>query len=267
VAQRAFRYSTRYTKLIEKNLETALRDPTLTSVLILAHGVGAIQTSIALDQLYLRLPPESFEKLEIYTFGSATSLWHNPLQASGRLMKHIEHYANVSDWFAITGILRPSDPLKTLEPLNIIQKAVVRLARRTNGYREDNAKSQQNVSGRVITFDRSGHLFNQHYIQPMFEMDSYGQAVMDSNALMDSLITEKVKARPQAPPGTAGRGVPRAPKSMVSRARDGHGDEADIPQHNPGIAGDLRIKDVSRLWQYRNGRIPLALTNTRLSTL
>jgi hypothetical protein len=171
------------------------------------------------------------------------------------------------DWFATTGILRPSDPLKALEPLNVVQKALIALIRRMSWYQEDDTASKQNLSGRIITLDRSGHLFNQHYIQPMFEMDTYGQAVMESNVLMDSLLAGKDKTRPQAPPGTTKRGVSRAPKSTMSMARYGHGGDADLLGQYSDGAGDLRIKDVSRLWQYRNGESPSTRIDTRMGTL
>ena len=46
-------------------------------VVVIAHSQGGILVSLALDELYARLPAACFDALEVYTFGSAAASFHN----------------------------------------------------------------------------------------------------------------------------------------------------------------------------------------------
>lgn len=130
-------------------LSSQLRDACLANstrkVIVIAHGIGAVHLSIALDQLHATLPVDVLSKLEVYTFGSAASHLNNPalrmenlpdsqtrrrslyytrpdgsiaspvkatlaslgyrIEDHERVIPHIEHYALTTDVLARYGVL------------------------------------------------------------------------------------------------------------------------------------------------------------------
>lgn len=99
-------------------------------------------------------------KLEIYTFGNAARQFRNPprqdfqdadsegkvprRQTQGeRVIRYIEHYANTRDFVANIGVLQFTSPVSAYSNMSVF-------------------------SGRVIIREGSGHLFNMHYLDPMF---------------------------------------------------------------------------------------------------
>ena len=80
----------------------------------------------------------------------------------GRVIRHVEHYANSGDFVSKIGVLQFSR-------------------------QEEEEKEGPPFLGRV--FERkeaTGHLLNQHYLDEMFAME--GGCVAEENAFMDSLI-------------------------------------------------------------------------------
>lgn len=99
-------------------------------------------------------------KLEIYTFGNAARQFRNPplhesqdttlerktcrRQMQGeRAIRYIEHYANSLDFVANIGVLQFTSPVSAYSNMSVF-------------------------SGSVIIREGSGHLFNMHYLGPMF---------------------------------------------------------------------------------------------------
>lgn len=85
-----------------------------------------------------------------------------------RIIRHVEHYANSGDFVAQIGVLKFSQRGAIVgDPLSPFYGAV---------------------------FERpsTGHMFNQHYLDPMFEMS--GGVVVESNAFMDSWVELSVSA-------------------------------------------------------------------------
>lgn len=114
-------------------------------------------------------------KLEIYTFGNAARQFRNPplqdfqdadsegkvprRQTKGeRVIRYIEHYANTRDFVANIGVLQFTSPVSAYSNTSVF-------------------------SGRVIIREGSGHLFNMHYLDPMFG---------EGSTFMESMV----KARP-----------------------------------------------------------------------
>ena len=60
-------------------LRHALLSSQITKVILIAHGTGSIPVNAALDALHADLPLVCISKLEVYTFGAASSCRSNPL--------------------------------------------------------------------------------------------------------------------------------------------------------------------------------------------
>ncbi|KAL7620088.1 hypothetical protein AAE478_010638 [Parahypoxylon ruwenzoriense] len=160
---------------------------------------------------------------------------------SRRAIAHVEHYAHTTDFVALWGVLH----------FVTNKRASPELPR---------------YIGRVFsrTSSRGGHQFCQHYLNGMFplERDSNGGFVgcAESNDFMNSIIevakngTEKDGLR---------EGFDNSWSMMELAARRGSDIRDPVAIHGSiyegkeGINdGKVRVKDLSRLWQYRNGRSP-----------
>ncbi|KAL4869818.1 hypothetical protein BDV12DRAFT_167278 [Aspergillus spectabilis] len=76
-------------------------------------------------------------------------------------------------------------------------------------------------NGQVLVRPGTGHMFNQHYLDTMFPLGP-DRKVLDSNSFMDMEID--------------------APKTAA--------------EGSPGPINRVKVRDLSRLWQYRNGGSP-----------
>ncbi|KAJ5921827.1 hypothetical protein N7516_009530 [Penicillium verrucosum] len=192
---------------------------------------------LVLDWLLDELPHDLLRHLEVYTFGNAANHFNNPrwtnlpkpqriptpdlMHQFGQSIGHIEHYANAADIVAL-GVLHFVDI--------------------PNRY-----------MGRLFVRPNSGHLFNMHYLSNMFTLGP-DMKVLDSNPFMD------MEVEPWATAGINGYdGPPHRVRYQPTIARD----EAFLPaalslqrSQTNGVDRILRVKDLSRLWQYRNGGSP-----------
>ncbi|KAI0157105.1 hypothetical protein GGR52DRAFT_582915 [Hypoxylon sp. FL1284] len=161
--------------------------------------------------------------------------------ASDRAIAHVEHYAHTTDFVALWGILHFV----------------------TN---ERASPEMPRYIGRVFrrTSSRGGHQFCQHYLNGMFplERDADGEFVgcAEKNEFMSSIVevaekgTEKDDIR---------EGIETSWSLMELAGRRGSDVKGEVPVHgsfsedkNKIEDGKVRVKDLSRLWQYRNGRSP-----------
>lgn len=171
--------------------------------------------------------------------------------SSVRAIGHIEHYAFVTDFVALWGVLH----FATTPPASrSIPRFIGRLFARTS------------------PDDRGGHQLVQHYLDEMFplERDSVtGQFVgcKETNDFMESVVKtdgdkgEKAGGRRE---GVAGCWE----GDSESEEGEGDGERVGIVEmHNGGSpialrkrlelsADKVRVKELSRLWKYRNGRSP-----------
>lgn len=149
----------------------------------------------------------------------------NPAALSGSAIGHIEHYCHSTDFVALWGVLHfkaasAADPSAPVFAGRAFSRAAAR--------------------------GQEGHLLCQHYLNAMFPLERDGETgelvgCADTNAFMEGDVT--VAARGEDPDG---------------------GDDVDeqLPA-SPGMLGregavtmTRKVKELSRLWQYRNGRIP-----------
>ncbi|KAI0010687.1 hypothetical protein F4779DRAFT_638593 [Xylariaceae sp. FL0662B] len=158
-----------------------------------------------------------------------------------RALGHVEHYAHTTDFVALWGVL------------HFVTNEVA-------------SPSMPRYMGRVFkrVSSRGGHQFCQHYLNGMFPLakDANGKFVgcADSNEFMNSIVevaekgTEKDDVREGFENSWAlielngRRGS--AVKGEVEVHGSFHRDKDEIDD------GKVRVKDLSRLWHYRNGRSP-----------
>ncbi|KAJ3551682.1 hypothetical protein NPX13_g11304 [Xylaria arbuscula] len=176
------------------------------------------------------------------------------IPSSDRVIGHVEHYAHTTDFVAIWGLLHFV----------------------TN---ERASPEMPRFIGRVFSrvSSRGGHQFCQHYLNGMFPLarNEEGEftGCAESNDFMDSAVeigkegTEKENLREGVDNSWAMIGLAGDPDSAIPsevavhgsfygsfhgslRGRSFHSDDQDL------FDGTVKVRHLSRLWQYRNGRSP-----------
>lgn len=222
-------------------LKEALHDPAVKKVVLVLHSQGGIEGGLVIDWLLDELPQDLLNQLEVYTFGNAANHFNNPHctcpasvktyhsspdPSTRRSLGYIEHYANAEDVVSCLGVLQFT---------NIPNRYI----------------------GRLFVRSGSGHLMNQHYLDNMFTLGP-DRRVLDSNPFMDMEVQAKpdmlienkgADLRLLGDPGEASDETFFPIAKFGSHLRNGVA--VDDLDHQT-----LRVKDFSRLWQYRNGRSP-----------
>ncbi|KAK0625322.1 hypothetical protein B0T17DRAFT_491922 [Bombardia bombarda] len=185
---------------------------------------------------------------------------HHPTSVSDRAIGHIEHYAHTTDFVALWGVLHFATSAPASQSSNL-PRFIGRVFARTSA--------------------RGGHQFCQHYLDGMFPLERdvasgefvgcLDEGVDGGNEFMESEVTvgvegdEMENAREamgvswlgdRGPyDGDLGGGVEIHGGSPIlrrgrrgRRREDGEGEEDGERK--------VRVKELSRLWLYRNGRSP-----------
>ncbi|KAJ6078314.1 hypothetical protein N7467_008067 [Penicillium canescens] len=232
--QRDFSYATGDIRDSYALIKQALLNPECDKVVLLLHSQGGIEGGLVMDWLLDEFPHDLLCQLEIFTFGSAANHFNAPRWAKlatsdrvsttdlvhqhGNSIGYIEHYANAADIVALGGVLHFVD-------------------------------IPNRFMGRLFVRPSSGHLLNQHYLDNMFTLGP-DHRVLESNQFMDMEVepcasginsyldsSHRVKYRP----------IARDKGFLTALSQQ---------MQTNGIDGVLRVKDFSRLWQYRNGESP-----------
>ncbi|KAH9890798.1 hypothetical protein F4778DRAFT_367846 [Xylariomycetidae sp. FL2044] len=162
--------------------------------------------------------------------------------ASDRIIGHVEHYAHTTDFVALWGVLHFVNS----------ERASPELPR---------------FIGRVFsrTSTRGGHQFCQHYLDGMFPLvqDAAGKytGCVDSSDFMNSVV-EVAKKGSEAE--NAREGFENSWAMIESAGDEITGFKTEVPVHGSFHGdkmeevrdGKVRVKDLSRLWLYRNGGSP-----------
>ncbi|KKK20741.1 hypothetical protein ARAM_002713 [Aspergillus rambellii] len=231
LVQRNFCYATQDVRHAYAHAKAALFNPQYKKVILVVHSQGGIEGGLIIDWLLDELPSELLHKLEVYTFGNAANHFNNPSRAYSErhsdtqqeenAISHIEHYANSRDFVSTWGVLNFS---------NIPNRYM----------------------GQVFIRPGSGHQFNQHYMDTMFTSGS-DHTVADSNDFMDM---EVETADCKVPRESA---VPSKQVLVAQNERSSSPDSTDT-SHLSVLVSErqkrLKVKDLSRLWLYRNGGSP-----------
>lgn len=226
-----------------------------------------------LDWLLNEVPHDLLKQLEVYTFGNAANHFNNPYRdhvslvststspkdthetlttAPKRAISHIEHYANSEDFVSQWGVLNFTRTMPK-------------------------GRFENRFMGRVFERPGRGHQFNQHYLDNMFPLDPTRRFVRDPQG-GDFMEMDVVVG------GDARNRVAREGIEQSLRATMGHGEaEATVLNDSPTFAraetrnerfwprtkswfhglvmtnGDtdsVKVRQLSRLWAYRNGGSP-----------
>ncbi|SPO04447.1 uncharacterized protein DNG_07132 [Cephalotrichum gorgonifer] len=157
-----------------------------------------------------------------------------------RAISHVEHYAHTTDFAALWGVLHfATSPLASQTVPRFIGRLFIRAS------------------------NSGGHQFCQHYLDGMFPLErnpETGEFVgaAEDNEFMESAVHVGVE-------GDASRHV-REAFDISWRGSNGFGSgvvvgDVDVHQDGDQVSRPLdgsvvRVKYLSRLWQYRNGRVP-----------
>ncbi|KAM5349730.1 hypothetical protein ACJ41O_006235 [Fusarium nematophilum] len=226
--QRALLYATQDVRDLYLLVKAALLNPDKKKVVLILHSQGGIEGGMIVDWLLDEMPAETLQKLEIYTFGNLANHFSNPSRGehpeTGKpvpAIPHIEHYANDSDFACRFGVL------------NFARHA------KKKGY-------ENRFMGQVFVNRRGGHQLNQHYLDGMFPLDPTLRFARKPEP--EDFMNQEVRVNKDGSLKKVTRG--KLPEGV------------DVHRANSSTNGELsdevvpRIKDLSRLWQYRNGNSP-----------
>jgi hypothetical protein len=165
-----------------------------------------------------------------------------------RAIGHIEHYANQGDFVSEIGVLNSS----------LADESI-----------------RNRFMGRVFVSPESGHLLNQHYLHQMFTL-SAENVCLDHNEFMDMQVDVKSanqdaeEDREDTDQSLMGggevtyigdSGSPSTPATMVSSLNSSMFER--VEQNNRIV----KVKQLSRLWLYRNGGNPADEAVRRAGTI
>lgn len=293
IIQRTWTYATEDVRVCYREVKEKLYDPRYTRVVLILHSQGGIIGAMVIDWLLQELPQNLMAKLEVYTFGNAANHFNNPYRhvqsqsaashaakcttdaaqprlddqppppptpgeadtgsttarpaLSDRVIGYIEHYAHTTDFVALWGVLHFATSALS-------------------------AHSLPRFIGRVFTHatPRGGHQLVQHYLDTMFPLVHDGETgglacdpvtgrflgVDESNSFMESRVTvvgePELLAEKEKEDGR-GNGVGPAEQKDTSKCLTTE-NHAATPAKAHGKT--FQVKELSRLWLYRNGRSP-----------
>ena len=172
-----------------------------------------------LDWLLDEVPHDLLKQLEVYTFGNAANHFN-----TNRAIAHIEHYANSQDFVSRWGVLNFTREM----PQNRFENRFI---------------------GRVFERPGKGHQFNQHYLDNIFPLDPTRSFVREPEP-GDFMDMEVVEGGDETDKGAREGIVQSLSVTMGST-------EAEARVLNDSTNG-VKVRYLSRLWAYRNGRCPPA---------
>lgn len=168
---------------------------------------------------------------------TSSSMSRNSVAAKDRALGHVEHYAHSTDFVAIWGVLHfATNRMGSPE----LPRFLGRLFARSTG--------------------RGGHQFNQHYLDGMFPLARDPKTGEYLGADEDNEFMEEVVKTGKE--GTAMQNAREAFDLTYTTGGFGAGEiSTPVEVHNHGgekhkKGGEVKMKDLSRLWTYRNGKSP-----------
>ncbi|KAI1097872.1 hypothetical protein F4804DRAFT_346822 [Jackrogersella minutella] len=231
---------------VPTRLDTATQIPSTIAEIPLVDSPVETQSAVSRRRLSNGSAHHSFEaNRRVPTLTSLESSTSHAtaytVPATDRAIAHVEHYAHTTDFVALWGILHFV----------------------TN---ERASPEMPRYIGRVFsrTSTRGGHQFSQHYLNGMFPLarDAKGELVgcAEHNEFMSSIVevakkgTEKEDMREAVENNWSLIELAGRKGSIVKGEVAVHGSfHEDADEFDDG---NVRVKDLSRLWQYRNGRSP-----------
>ena len=222
-------------------LRSALSSPATKKVILILHSQGGIEGSSILDWLLTDLSHTIIAKLEIFTFGNAARHFNNPLLSSLQYPpsspSRSESHQSNAELGTTADSGRDARVIKYIEHYANSEDFVANIgvlnftSPQAQPYAEGNT-----FWGPVFIREGSGHLLDMHYLDVMFRR--VDGRVEDGNDFMDSLLGDSCEWKRERESDFNGDGTVNG---------NGH----DAARHRR-----RRLKDVSRLWTYRNGGRP-----------
>lgn len=169
---------------------------------------------------------------------------------SKRAIRHIEHYAFTTDFVALWGVLHfATTPLATRAMPRFMGRLFVRAS----------------------PDDRGGHQFVQHYLDGMFPLYrdpatrqlkgclEIGNTFMESAVAIDGHEnTGEREGLGGCREGTGGsESEGEDEQKEVVQLHNGGGSPIALRKRLGKATGVVKVKDLSRLWKYRNGKSPV----------
>lgn len=229
LVQRALLYATQDVRDCYVLVKKALKNEKKKKVILILHSQGGIEGGMIIDWLLDELPFDELQKLEVYTFGCLANHFSNPVRAkdpdssaSVEVLSHIEHYANKNDFACRFGVLHYTDRKKEKEYAN-------------------------RFNGLVLVNPVGGHQLNQHYLDLMFPLDENLERAREPEPDDFMNLEARLESR-----GDDGR-IERVTRDDLFKELN-----MECEPAVNGLGNKVpRMKDVSRLWQYRNGGSPI----------
>ncbi|KAK0721436.1 hypothetical protein B0T21DRAFT_294635 [Apiosordaria backusii] len=201
-----------------------------------------------------RAPPEQLQEEKVPSFTSLTSSTcsSRPSAISDRAIGHIEHYAHTTDFVALWGVLHFTT--STLD-----------------------SPTLPRFIGRVFarSSPRGGHQFVQHYLDGMFPLqrDANGNLLRDKDGTLVGCVEEGENEFMESEVVIGGDKSQRDEGDEIEEEHDGDGEVGEsvqIHSVSPIILRKrgtfrregsskpvkMKVRELSRLWQYRDGRNP-----------
>lgn len=220
--QRCFTYATADVREAYPLIKNALLDPDCDKVVLILHSQGGIEGGLVIDWLLDELPQPILEHLEVYTFANAANHFNNP----PRTFKAKQNRSGSSRFpsrfdFSVGYIEHYANSADMVSWIGVLHFITI-----PNRY-----------MGRLFIRAGSGHLLDQHYLDTMFTLGP-DHKVLENNPFMDMEVETKSDCTPHE----------NCEETLLPISSTGSQQENHLPV--------LRVKDYSRLWQYRNGGIP-----------
>lgn len=250
LVQRVLCYATQDVRDAYKLVKEALLEEKCEKVVFVLHSQGGIEGGLIIDWLLAELPHDVMHRLEVYTFGNAANHFNNPYKTGGtnraanrsghsepdsKSIRYIEHYANSGDFVSRFGVLH--------------------YAHQPNAF-----------MGRVFVYPNNGHLLNQHYLHDMFPLDKEHNRALDTSPFMEmemdlsssdeqDVAREGLESSFLCSSGLA-EGVDTLVTDVNSPISPVIHRSSTSSDSNGQMERRWKVKDFSRLWQYRNGASP-----------
>lgn len=277
--QRSFAYHTQDIRIAEAALIQALKDDTISKVVVIAHSQGGIVISLALDRLYCILPAEVFTKLEIYTFGSAAASFHNPLTkhvpsepaspTTSRILRKATTDTTMTMTSAADGDARGfSEPEIPNRLIHTIEHYVNGrdLVPRWGVLYHILLSTGSTYSGRVFVHEHaSGHLFDEHYLAVMFPLLKL-KGILNGDGAM--FLNHPVKLEDDESGGKKKWGVWRArtwgrdsdSKAAIEQrvgdvVEEQEREQVSMMEQQDESKDALTVRQLSKLWRYMDGGV------------
>ncbi|KAH6664147.1 hypothetical protein B0J14DRAFT_607925 [Halenospora varia] len=267
LVQRSFLYATQDVRDCYVLIKRAIYQPSVKKVIVILHSQGSIEGGMIVDWLLNEVPQNLLSQVEIYTFGNAANHFNNPyrdedsliaassdpkpsLHKINRAIAHIEHYANSTDFVSRWGVLNFTQTMPK-------------------------DRFENRFMGRVFERRGKGHQFNQHYLDHMFPLDPTCRFVREvrKGDFMDmniDVVKESSERESTAQSLLATKGNKALDEAWLENLSPAsattYKDEGQFWRHTENWADGsgvtngensvLKVKDVSRLWAYRNGKVP-----------